>query len=55
MRFISHAKASFVRYGRITKPATRLMTLVGMNMAPYTAISLSAMQASMAYFDAEKM
>ena len=31
---VSQSTASFVRYGRITKPATRLITLVGMKIAP---------------------
>ena len=34
---VSQSTASFVRYGRITKPATRLITLVGMKIAPNTA------------------
>ena len=44
---------SFVRYGRMTKPATRLIKLVGMKIAPNTDISRLAILASTAYLDAE--
>ena len=52
---LSHWIESLVIYGRITKPATRLITLVGIKIAPNSAWYLSAIFPSIAYLAAEKI